>query len=448
MLSKSFNLTIHNKISSFKKNIEVDPDKSISIRSFLIGAISHNISSTKNILESEDVLSSIKSLKKLGVKIKKLNKGSYLIYGKGLGSLTAKKGTELNFGNSGTLARLLIGILSTTPEIEIKIRGDHSLNKRSMKKIILLMSKFGAFFLPKNKFNFPLKMISTKMPVGIHYKAGVSAQLKSAVMFAALNSYGNTKIIEQEKSRDHTENMLIKNTNVINIQNGKKKIIKIHGRRFLSPININVPGDPSSAAFFTALTLLNKESSIKIKNVGLNPTRVGFYNLLKKQGAKINFINLKKENNELRGDIIVKSCKLKPIKANKSFYVNSTDEYPILFVIAALTKGISIFQGIEDLANKESNRITEMQKILKQIGIKSVSSKNQLKIFGKGMLSAKNKKINVSNLGDHRICMSTFILALLTGAKTKIKNFETVFTSSPSFLKIMKSLGVKYEIQK
>jgi 3-phosphoshikimate 1-carboxyvinyltransferase len=242
--------------------------------------------------------------------------------------------------------------------------------------------------------------------------------------------------------------MLIKNTNVINVQNGKKKIIKIRGRKRLSPIHINVPGDPSSAAFFTALTLLNNGSSIKIKNVGLNPTRVGFYNLLKKQGAKINFVNLKKENNELRGDIFVKSCKLKPIKANKSFYVNSTDEYPILFVIAALTQGISIFQGIEDLVNKESNRITEMQKVLKQIGIKSVSSKNQLKIFGKGMLNAKNKKINVSNLGDHRICMSTFILALLTGAKTKIKNFETVYTSSPSFLKIMKSLGVKYEIQK
>ena len=448
MLSKSFNLIINNKISSFKKNIEVDSDKSISIRSFLIGAISHNISSAKNILESEDVLSTIKSLKKLGIKIKKLKKKSYLIFGKGLGSLTAKKNTELNFGNSGTLARLLIGILSTTPGIEIKIRGDHSLNKRSMKKIILLMSEFGAYFLPKNKFYFPLKMISTKMPVGINYKAGVSAQLKSAVIFAALNSYGNTKIIELEKSRNHTENMLIKNKNVINIKNGKKKLIKISGKKYLSAIHVNVPGDPSSAAFFTALTLLNKKSSIKIKNVGLNPTRIGFYKLLKRQGAKINFVNIKKENNEVRGDIFIKSCKIKPIKANKSFYVNSTDEYPILFIIAALTKGISIFEGIGELANKESNRITEMQKILKQIGIKSTSSKSKLKIFGKGMFDASNKKIIVPNLGDHRICMSSFILALLTGAKTKIKNFETVYTSSPSFLKIMRKLGVKFEIQK
>ena len=137
-------------------------------------------------------------LKKLGVKIKKKSK-SYFIHGKGLGSLFAKKNLNLNFGNSGTLARLLIGILSTTPDIEIKIQGDHSLNKRSMKKLIKLMSEFGAEFLPKNKFNFPLKLISTEMPVGIKYKAGVSAQLKSAVILAGLNSYGITEIIEEKK---------------------------------------------------------------------------------------------------------------------------------------------------------------------------------------------------------------------------------------------------------
>ena len=448
MSSKSFNLIINNRISSFKKSINVDSDKSISIRSFLIGAISQNISSVKNILESEDVLSTIECLKKLGVKIEKKRKKNYLIYGKGLGSLTAKKNTELNFGNSGTLARLLVGILSTTPEIEIKIKGDHSLNKRNMRKLIELMSEFGAFFLPKNKFNFPLKLVSTEMPIGINYNAGVSAQLKSAVILAGLNSYGNTRIIEKEKSRDHTEKMLMGNTQVIKINNDKKRFIKVQGKKYLNPIHINVPGDPSSAAFFTALTLLNHKSSIKIRGVGLNKTRAGFYQLLKKQGAKIKFDNLKKENNETRGDIIVESCKLKPIKASKEYYVSSTDEYPILFVIAALTKGTSIFKGISDLANKESNRIIEMQKVLKQIDIKSTSSKDELKIFGKGMLDASNKQIIIPNLGDHRICMSSFVLAILTGAKTKIKNFETVYTSSPSFLKIMKLLGAKFEIQK
>ena len=220
---KSFNLIIKNKISSFNKNIEADADKSISIRSFLIGSISQNITSIKNILESEDVLSSIICLKKLGVKIIKKNPRSYLVYGKGLGSLNAKKNTELNFGNSGTLARLLIGILSTTPDIELRIKGDHSLNKRSMKKLINLMSKFGTFFYPKNKFSFPLKMISSNLPVGINYKAGVSAQLKSAVILAGLNSYGDTTIIEEERSRDHTENLLRDNSQAIKIKNKKKK---------------------------------------------------------------------------------------------------------------------------------------------------------------------------------------------------------------------------------
>ena len=448
MYSKRFNLNIQNKILSFNKTVEVDSDKSISIRSFLIGAISNDISTAKNVLESDDILSTVKCLKKLGVKIKKQKSKTYSIHGKGLGSLTAKKNTQLNFGNSGTLARLLIGMLSTTPDVDVKIYGDRSLNKRNMKKLIELMSEFGAFFFPKNKFNFPLRIVSTEMPVGINFKAGMSAQIKSAVIFAGLNSYGNTEIIEQHKSRDHTENMLLNNTQIIEVKKGVKKKIKVYGKKYLNSAHINVPGDPSSAAFFTALTLLKPMSSLKIKNVGLNPTRIGFYQLLKNQGANIRLKVLKKENNEPRGDIYVKSCKLKPIKASKEYYVNSTDEYPILFVMAALTKGNSIFKGIGDLANKESNRIIEMQKVLKQVGIKSISSKNELKIYGKGMIDASNKKIIVNNLGDHRICMSTFILAILTGAKTKIKNFETVYTSSPSFLKIMKFLGAKFEIQK
>ena len=447
MILKKFNLSLEHKIADFKKVITVDPDKSISIRSFIIGAISHNISSVKNVLESHDVLSTINCLKKLGVKIIKIKPRNYHIYGKGLGSLFAKKNLLLNFGNSGTLSRLLIGVLSTTPNIKVKIKGDHSLNKRSMKKLIKLMSKFGAFFLPKNKFNFPLKLISSEMPIGIRYKAGVSAQLKSAVILAGLNSNGHTTIIEQKKSRDHTEKMLQQNKNTIKIVERKKKLIEVHGKKSLKPIKIDVPNDPSSAAFFTALTLLKKKSSIRIKNVGLNQTRIGFYKLLKKHGAKIKFKNLKKENNEIKGDILVKSSKLKPIKAPQSYYVNSTDEYPILFIIASFINGVSIFNGISDLANKESNRISEMQKLMKQIGVKTIASKNKLKIFGSVNINKNKKRIFIPSLGDHRICMSAFILAVLTGIKTKIINFETVFTSSPSFLKIMKNLGAKFEIQ-
>ena len=447
MSNKKFNLELKYKINPFKKSINVDSDKSISIRSFLIGSISENVSTVKNVLESEDVLSTIKCLKKLGVVIKKKKSKYYQIYGKGLGSLAIKKNSTLNFGNSGTLARLLIGILSTTPNIEVNLLGDHSLNKRNMQKLIDIMSEFGTFFLPKKKYNFPLKMISSEMPIGIKYIAGESAQLKSAVIFAGLNSFGETVIQEKIKSRDHTENMLRNNKKVINIKKKKIKTIKILGKKYLKPIHVNVPGDPSSAAFFTALTLLNRNSILKIKNVGLNPTRIGFYEILKKQKAKIQFTNIRKDNNDIRGDIVVQSSKLKPIITPANYYSKTTDEYLILFIMASLIKGVSIFKNISGLSNKESSRALEMKKILEQFGVKFELNKNEMRVFGKGNFDASNRQVVVPNLGDHRICQSTFILASLTGAKTKINNFETVFTSAPSFLKIIKSLGAKFNVK-
>ncbi len=448
MKPKKFNVILNSRIEPFKKTIKVDSDKSLSIRSFLIGSISEDISTVKNILESEDVKSTILACKKLGIKIHKIAPKNYKIYGKGLGCFVAKKNLKLNFGNSGTLARLLIGILSTNPNIDINVLGDSSLNKRNMRELINLMSKFGAEFLPKNKFYFPLKIISSEKPVGIYYNAGVSAQLKSAVILAGLNSYGVTTIEEKIKSRDHTENLLIKNFKAVRIKKKSKKVIKIYGKQRLKRLNINISGDPSSAAFFTTLTLLNPNSSIKIKNVGLNPSRTGFYQILKKQNAKIKFINLKKKNNEISGDVLVYSSELKSIITSANMYPSTTDEYLLLFLIAGLQKGVSKFKGIANLANKESSRAYEMKKILNQVGIKCNLSKNEMKIYGKGMIDASNKKIVVRNLGDHRIAMCAFILAILTNAKTSIKNFETVFTSSPSFLKIMRTLGAKFEIQK
>ena len=448
MPTKSFTVCLKSKIKSYKKVITVDSDKSLSIRSFLIGSICQGISMASNVLESDDVKSTINACRILGVKIIKVKHGFFKIYGKGLGSFIAKKNLTINFGNSGTLARLLIGILSTNPNIQINVKGDHSLNKRSMKKLKDLLSKFGAVFLPKHKEKFPLKLISSEMPVGLKYKAGVSAQLKSAAILAGLNCYGNTIIEEQIGSRDHTENLLIKNNQAIKISEKGKRIIKVVGKSYLNPLNLNISGDPSSAAFFTALTLLNDNSTLKIKNVGLNPTRTGFYQILKKQRAKIKFTNLKKVNNEIKGDIYIRSCKLSSIKTESHLYSKTADEFPILFVIAALIKGTSVFKGIQDLANKESDRIKEMQKVIKQVGVHSSYSKGILKIFGKGMVDASGKNIIVPNLGDHRIAQSSFVLALLTGAKTKINNFETVFTSAPSFLKIMKLIGAKFEVQK
>tara|TARA_Y100000817_G_scaffold157644_1_gene123338 strand:+ start:1935 stop:3281 length:1347 start_codon:yes stop_codon:yes gene_type:complete len=447
MPNTSYSVVSKNKIKSFNKTIFVDSDKSISIRAFLIGSICQGISEIKNILESDDVFSTIECLKKLGVKIKKIGKKNYSVYGKGLGSLYAKKNTILNCGNSGTLARLLVGILSTTPFIDLKITGDMSLRKRNMSSLIDLMNKFGVSFEKNRKF-MPLKMLSSSMPLGISYNSGVSAQLKSAVILAGLNSYGFTLIRERKdfQSRNHTENILLKNSRAIQV---KKDKIKIFGKSPLNPLKLFVPGDPSSAAFFCALTIFTKNSKLKIKNVCLNSRRTGFYNILKKHGAKIKFKNVKRKNNEVVGDIIVKNSNLKPLKTSSKYYPSTTDEYVILSVCAAMTPGVSVFNGIGDLSNKESSRAQEMKNILNQVGIKCKVTKDVMKVYGKRkILNERKKIIQVKKLNDHRICMAVICLSLATGIKCNIKNFETVETSSPSFLKIIKSVGGKFEIKK
>tara|TARA_B100002052_G_C15869687_1_gene594046 strand:- start:562 stop:1917 length:1356 start_codon:yes stop_codon:yes gene_type:complete len=447
----SYSVIFKQKINSFNKNIEVDSDKSISIRSFLIGSISNGISEISNVLESDDVNSTIHCLsKKLNVKIKKIGKKKYHIFGKGLGSLYSKKNVSLNFGNSGTCARLLVSILSTTPGINVRITGDKSLCSRNMNELIKIMNKFGASFYPKNKVNLPLKMVSSDMPLGINYKAGVSSQLKSSVILASANAFGKSTIVESKnvQSRDHTENILLKNSKIIKIKKNKNEnIIKVYGKKYIDSLKYSVFGDPSSASFYASLALLTPGSYLKIKNVGLNPKRIGFFNLMKMHGAKIIYANVKKNKiNELVGDIHVKSSKLKPIKGSAKIYPSMPDEYPISFVVAALTPGTHIFKGISELSNKESSRAVEMKKILKQIGIKCKLNKNEMKIFGTNKI--KKKLIKVSNLGDHRICMSAAVLALISSCPARIKGFETVKTSSPNFLKTLKILGGKFEIKK
>jgi len=451
MPKESYSVILKKRINSFNKKIDVDSDKSLSIRCFLIGAISNGISEVSNVLESDDVYSTIHCLsKKLNVKIKKTGKKKYHIFGKGLGSLYAKKNSLLDFGNSGTCARLLVSILSTTPGINVKITGDKSLSSRNMSELIKIMNRFGASFYPKNKPNLPLNMVSSDMPLGIVYRAGVSSQLKSAAILASTNSFGQSTIIENKniQSRDHTENILLKNSKILKIKREKNKnIIKVSGKKNMDALKYSIFADPSSASFYSALAMLTPGSYLKIKNVGLNPKRTGFFRLMKMHGAKIVYKNVKKNKiNELVGDIHVRSSKLKPIKGNAKFYPSMPDEYPISFVVAALTPGKHIFKGISELSNKESSRAKEMKKILNQIGVKCNLNKNEMKIFGTKKI--KRKLIKVSSLGDHRICMSAAILSLVSSCPAHIKGFETVKTSSPNFLKTIKFLGGKFEIKK
>ncbi len=449
MAKEHFSVIFKKKINRFNKSVRVDSDKSISQRSFIIGSISEGVSKVKNALESEDIFSTINCLRKLNCKIEKIKVGEYKIYGKGLGSFYCKKNTMLNFGNSGTAARLLgFGVCSTNPNIQIRLTGDKSLRKRSMYKIIKVMEQFGAEFFPKNKFNFPLTLISSEMPIGFKFNTGISSQIKSAVMLAGTNSYGKTLVVEKIKSRDHTERMLKHNAGVVKIKKGKENLVEIKGKKSLKPINILVPGDPSSASFYAGLCLLNKNSEIILKSVHINPTRVGFFNIIKKHKGKISFKNKKIQGNEMIADIHVKSSKMKPLKVGEKFFVSCQDEYPLMISMSALLPGTSIFKGIEDLANKESNRIKEMQKILSQIGIKTRASKNEMKVYGNPNLNVRGKKISVSGVFDHRILMSAAILSLLTGINAKLKNFEQVKTSCPNFLSTIVGLGGKFEVKK
>jgi len=249
------------------------------------------------------------------------------------------------------------------------------------------------------------------------------------------------------KSRDHTERML-KHNSAIKIKKGEKNIIEIKGKKALEPINISVPGDPSTASFYAALCLLNKDSKIILRRVHINPTRIGFFNIIRKHNGKISFKNKRMEGNEIVADVHVKSSKIKNLKVGGKFFVSCQDEYPLMFAIACLLPGTSTFSKIADLSNKESRRAHEMKKILNQIGIRCKLSKDEMKIYGNPNLNVHGKKIRVSGVLDHRILMSAAILSLLTGVKVNLKNFEQVRSSCPNFLSTISSLGGKFEIKK
>ena len=445
---KSFSVIVKKKINKFDKSIFVDGDKSLSHRALLISSQAYGISKLKGILESEDVLNTINALKKkLGVKIIKY-KNIYHVYGNGLGSFKTQNNLTINAGNSGTLARLLMGLLTTYPH-KIKIIGDKSLSKRPMGRIIAPLEKFGVTFEPKDKKTLPFYIIGSEMPIAISHEEKIgSAQVKSSIILASLNTPGITKIKELKKSRDHTENMLKFIRAKIKIKKFKTyNLISIEGQRDFKAFDLNIPGDISSAAFFIVLTLLAKHSIIKIKNINLNPTRTGIIIILKKMNAKIKIINIKTKYGEKVGDIVVKSSALKSINCPASLVPSTIDEFTILMIAAAKAKGTSAFSGLGELNKKESPRLNLMNSILNQVGIKTKLKHETIKIIGNPKINL-NKSYIINTRFDHRVCMSVFVMCQIFGGQIKIKDFNSVATSFPNFLNLMKQLGAKYEIKK
>ena len=334
-------------------------------------------------------------------------------------------------------------------EKKIIITGDRSLKKRDFQRVILPLSNFGAKIISKNK-KLPITIKGTRFvrPIEFFEKKG-SAQVKSSIMLAALNTPGITKI-KSIKSRDHTEK-LFKYLNIpINIKSNKKfDEIKVRGLSPYNSFNYKIPGDISSSAFFIVLTLLSKNSKIVIKNVNINKTRTGIIQILNKMNAGIKIKNKKIYKGEEIGDIIVKSREnLKSINCPKYFNSSAIDEFLLIFLVSAKSKGISHFKGISELRHKESDRLKIASNLLRMIGIKIYEKKDSLKIYGNPNLEL-NKNIRISNfMKDHRVFMLSCIAALTLGGRWKIDDFESIKTSFPNFLFILKKLGAKINYEK
>ncbi len=434
---------INQKINSFKKEINISGDKSLSIRWALMASQALGKSRAYNLLRSEDVLSTLNCLKKLGVEIK-LKKNVCEINGMGLNSFRFKKGLIINAGNSGTLGRLILALLIRSPH-KIKLIGDKSLSRRDFSRVINPLKKFGANFFPKNKTTLPLYIQGTEFlrPIKYYEKIG-SAQIKSCVMLSALNTPGTTKIIAC-KSRDHTE-ILFKYLKIpLKIKKIKNlDFIEVKGKKNFKSFNYNIPSDISSSAYFIVLTLLSKKSSLTIKKVNINPSRTGSINILNKMGAKIIIKNKKNYKGEKIGDIYVKSIKsLKAINCSTKYNSAAIDEFLIIFLVAAKAKGVSYFKDLAELNQKESPRLRLGSKILNMIGIKTELTNHSIKIYGQPNLDLK-KNYEIKNyLKDHRIFMMTTIAALTLGGKWKIHDSDSIKTSFPLFLKLIKELGGK-----
>jgi 3-phosphoshikimate 1-carboxyvinyltransferase len=378
------------------------------------------------------------ALRKFGVHIVKRGK-DYHVYGLVVGGLREYNGT-INCGNSGTTARLMMGLLSTYP-ITINFIGDKSLSKRPMARVINLLREFGANALPENKNTLPFKFLGSYVGLQNDQKLNVpSAQLKSAWCLAALNTKGISTLEERFETRDHTEIMLkYLNANIKVKKSKNKKIISIFGKTPIDAKDISVPGDISSAAFMIILALISKNSTVTIKNVLLNPTRTGILDVLKKMKAKITIKNKKIICGEIVGDIEAKSSNLKATTVSEKMAPRLIDEYPILFIAACFAKGASNFKGIEELRVKESDRIKSMEDGLKPLGVKVSSTKSSVKIIGTNSFKL-NKKIKIDAKGDHRIAMSFYVLSQVLNKSFKIKDFNYVKTSFPSFTKTINKL--------
>lgn len=426
-------------------NISVPGDKSISHRALMLSSQTIGTTVIHGLLEGEDVISTANALKLCGVPIDRSEDGTWTVKGVGVGGLH-EPADVLDMGNAGTAARLMMGLLAPYP-YHVQFTGDESLRKRPMQRVIGPLEQMGVQFWAREGGRLPLAMQGTANPIPISYTLPVaSAQVKSALLLAGINTPGATTVIEKEATRDHTERMLRAigiQVDVLKQRDGMH--ITVHGQpaQTYEDRVLHVPADPSSAAFPIVAALLVPGSNITVENVCLNPSRTGLFDTLKEMGANITLLNRREVGGEPVGDIRVKHSALHEVDVPAERAPSMIDEYPVLAVAAACAKGKSVMRGLGELRVKESNRLAAIIAGLQACGVNAIEDGDNLIVTGRGKPPRGGATITTHY--DHRIAMSFLILGLVSEQPIEVDDARAIATSFPDFMGLMRGLGGKLE---
>lgn len=430
---------IFSSSTALKGSIRVPGDKSISHRSLMFAGLAIGSSRIEGLLEGEDVLATAAAMRQLGAHIERLADGTWHVEGAGIGSLLEPK-AAIDMGNSGTSTRLLMGLLASHA-ITATFTGDASLSGRPMGRVIKPLSQMGAHFEASANGTLPLIMRGANPPIPITYRLPMaSAQVKSAVLLAGLNTPGITRVIEPVPTRDHTERML-KGFGVeleIGDEDGNRTIA-VRGEADLRPCDVVVPGDPSSAAFFMVAGLVVPGSDLIIENVGLNPTRAGIVEVLRQMGGSIEKLNEREVGGEPVADLRVQHSALQGVDVDPAIVPSMVDEFPVLFVAASLAHGTTRTTGLAELRVKESDRIAVMAAALTMAGARVEENEDGLTIHGTSgdLLPGTADGAAVATHLDHRIAMSMAIAGLVSSTGVQVDDTAPIGTSFPTFMPLL-----------
>jgi 3-phosphoshikimate 1-carboxyvinyltransferase len=424
---------------ALKGRIRVPGDKSISHRALMLSALAVGESRITGLLEGEDVLATAAAMRAMGAEAQRVGQGEtgegeWIVHGVGVGSLLQPR-AALDMGNSGTSTRLLMGLVASHP-ITATFTGDASLSKRPMKRVIDPLSLMGADVTASPGGTLPLMLRGAAPAVPIEYRLPVaSAQVKSAVLLAALNTPGITTVIEPVPTRDHSERMLrgFGADLTVDVSGDGTRTIRLRGEAELRPQAIEVPGDPSSAAFFIVAALVVPGSELTIENVGLNATRAGLIEVLRQMGGDITEVNPREVGGEPVADLVVRHSALKGIEVDPAIVPSMVDEFPVLFVAAALAEGRTVTSGLDELRVKESDRLAVMASALAAAGARVEEREDGLVIEGTGGAPLPGTDGPIATHLDHRIAMSMAVAGLVSKAGVEVDDTRPIATSFPAF---------------